>query len=115
MGGHLMLDFFDPDVDALSKGKLVEKAEFEDSDGGKIFAEWTWHYDLASQMAHLHCRVKGRNRPSKEMDVRIRYIFPGEFMNLLESCGFKKWKLYGGFNYERYERNGQELVWVAEK
>jgi SAM-dependent methyltransferase len=112
-GGKLVLDFFDPNYIDICAGKMHEQEEYLEGTE-KCLAEWTMTYDTLKQVAHLHCKVSS-NSKAREMDVKILYIFPREFENLLELCGFKKWKVYGGFNYEPHTKNGQELVWVVEK
>jgi hypothetical protein len=53
--------------------------------------------------------------PKEKVEFSLCYIFPREFMNMLELCGFKDWKVYEGFGYKPYKKHGSMLVWVAYK
>ena len=72
-------------------------------------------YDMANQHITSKRTIRKNGKVIDRMTLTLCYIFPREFMNMLELCGFRKWKLYGGFNYKPYKKHGSELVWIAYK
>ncbi len=47
--------------------------------------------------------------------IKLALIYKKEFELLLRLAGFKKWQVYGGFEYEPLNSSKQEMVWVIEK
>jgi hypothetical protein len=116
-GGRLILNFFDPRCDIISKDRVKWKDEMKTFGGRKARVVSFSEYDRANQRIRSHWKImnpKG-GMPKDELRITLCYIFPREFMNMLELCGFRKWELYGGFDRRPYAKNGSELVWVAHK
>jgi len=116
-GGRLILNFFDPRMDIISKIDCKWKdGRIKDPESGKTIRYKSFsHYDIVNQKTSAHYEIKNRGQglPNKRLDLSLCYIFPREFMNMLELCGFKRWELYGGFKREPYKKHGSELVWIA--
>ena len=54
-------------------------------------------------------------RKKKILKIHLCYIYKKEFELLLRLAGFKKWRVYGGFNKEKLKDEKQEMVWIIEK
>lgn len=118
-GGRLILNFFDPRMDVVSKIKVKWKdgKVINPRTGKKVKYVCMAHYDIPNQLIVSQYVIENpkKGEPKEKLDLSLCYIFPREFMNMLELCGFKKWKLYGGFDYKPYKKHGSELVWIAYK
>jgi SAM-dependent methyltransferase len=117
-GGRLVLDIFDPRVDYLAAIERTTTSTVADPKSGrKTYMENFSRYDLPGQHIYSYHRLikPPEGLPKEKIEFTLTYIFPREFMNLLELCGFKKWELYGGFGYGPYKKHGQSLVWIAHK
>jgi len=114
-GGRLVLNFFDPKMEIISKVKYrwPESKWKVGKDNYSVFDISV--FDLVNQKISVVKTLKKNGKIIDKVNFSLCYIFPREFMNLLELCGFKKWKLYGGFNYKLYKKHGSELVWIAYK
>jgi SAM-dependent methyltransferase len=116
-GGRLILNFFDPKVGFLAEVDRKTTSRTVMDQGKKIRMEDFSHFDLASQRITVYHRLLNppAGLPRGKIRFSLAYIFPREFMNMLELCGFKDWELYGGFEKRPYTKHGQELVWIARK
>jgi ubiquinone/menaquinone biosynthesis C-methylase UbiE len=116
-GGRLILNFFDPKTSIISKEHVKWKDEIKKVGDRKARVMAFSDYDLVNQRIHSHWKMVNpqEGMPKSRLEITLTYIFPREFMNMLELCGFSKWKLYGGFDYKPYIKHGQELVWIAYK
>jgi len=112
-GGKLIITIFDPRVDFLAQ---VDRRITEHR-GKRLEVESFSHYDLVNQHIRSYHRLVNPpgGMPSEKLELSLCYIFPREFMNMLELCGFRKWKVYGGFDRRPYNKHGQNLVWIAYK
>jgi len=52
---------------------------------------------------------------SQSIRFKTSFVYKREFELLLMLAGFKKWKVYGGFNYKPLKNFKQEMVWIIEK
>ncbi len=114
--GKLVLNFFypNPDIIANTYGKeihqpidtadgqvdLVRKSYFVDEPGQVIEFTFTWIKD---------------NQILSRFRSRLSIIYKREFELLLSLAGFKRWHVYGGFDYQPLESYKQEMVWIIEK
>ncbi|MFH0737973.1 MAG: methyltransferase domain-containing protein [Candidatus Micrarchaeota archaeon] len=117
-GGRLIVNFFDPRLDFISKVERMSYSEVKDPKTGKrVRVENFSRYDFSSQHVYSYHRLvkPPSGLPSEKLELSLCYIFPREFMNMLELSGFKKWELFGGFDKRPYTKHGQELVWIATK
>ena len=46
---------------------------------------------------------------------RIALVYKREFELLLRLAGFRKWRVYGGFDYQPLTSSKQEMVWIVER
>jgi SAM-dependent methyltransferase len=117
-GGRLILNIFDPKVDYLAKiDRKTVRSITDKKSGRRLRLEDVPHYDLLNQRIHAYHRLLNppSGFPKERLEFTLTYIFPREFMNMLELCGFRKWELYGGFDRRPYSKHGQNLVWIAYK
>jgi len=114
--GKLALNFFYPNRDVIANtyGKeiyqlidtadgqvdLVTKSYFVDEPGQVIEFTFTWIKD---------------NKILSRFRSRASIIYKREFELLLSLAGFKRWQVYGGFDYQPLESYKQEMVWTIEK
>jgi ubiquinone/menaquinone biosynthesis C-methylase UbiE len=114
--GKLVLNFFhpNPDIMANTYGKeihqpidtaegqidLVRKSYFVDEPGQVIEFTFTWIKD---------------NQILSRFRSRLSLIYKREFELLLSLAGFKRWQVYGSFEYQALESYKQEMVWIIEK
>lgn len=47
--------------------------------------------------------------------IKLALIYKREFELLLRLAGFKKWQVFGGFDYQPLTSSEQEMVWIIEK
>jgi glycine/sarcosine N-methyltransferase len=63
--------------------------------------------------------VKFHRRENKwESSVQTTEIYPyykNDLESMLKAVGFKKLEFYGNFNFEDYDKNGTDLIIIAEK
>lgn len=119
--GRLALNFFAPSVatPATSVGGLRLGREFVDPDTRRRFKAWqSVNNDLEHQRQTIEWMLEelsgsgdvvGRNN----LSLSLRWIHKSEFECLLKAAGYSKWTVYGGFNGEPLEGEGQEMVWIA--
>jgi len=114
--GKLIINFFYPsrEVIADTYGKeirrsldtkegqieLISKSYFVDEPGQIIEFTFTWMKD---------------NQVLSRFRSRLSLIYKREFELLLRLAGFKRWQVYGGFDYQPLESSNQEMVWIIEK
>jgi len=113
-GGRLIINFFDPKLSVIARKHIKWKDQVRDWGGRKARVRVFSDYDFVNQRIRSHWKIANpkKGMPKNKLEITLCYIFPREFMNMLELCGFK-WKVYGGFDYRPYTKHGQELVWVA--
>jgi ubiquinone/menaquinone biosynthesis C-methylase UbiE len=127
-GGRLALNFFDPSLEYIVAhggaigGALHATGEsFVDPRSGNLLVEWatiqyTQHLQRIDQY-FVYDEVDARGRVVGRLyrNLQMRYCFRWEFEHLLARCGFEVTALYGSFAREPYGRNGQELIWIAQR
>lgn len=124
-GGRLVLDLFDPRLDVLAEAAegpapLVATGRgFRDAAG-----EWrervAARYDLDSQivdLTYVYERVaEGGAVLERTFDrLRVRYFTRWEFEHLLARAGYEVVALYGGWNGQPPEAEGEDMIWIAER
>jgi ubiquinone/menaquinone biosynthesis C-methylase UbiE len=115
-GGRLILNFFDPRLDFLAAKERKIITQVKDLKSRKLIKVENYSkYTPNEQHIYAYHRLINppEDMPRDKIEFSLTYIFPREFMNMLELCGFTKWKLYGGFNRKPYTKHGSELVWIA--
>ena len=116
-GGKLILNFFFPNPEIIlnTYGKWQKIRDVRIGD--KKFSLYAKSYlvDEVDQIVEFIERLKKGRKIYWEGKFRIAFIYKKEFELLLKMVGFKKWKVYGGFDYRPLNSYSQEMVWVVEK
>ena len=98
--GILILNFFSPSPDVLMKTK---EKPFSKEQG-------TFFVDKINQIIKMNSKIGNKIR-----SYNMAFIYKREFELLLILSGFKKYKVYGGFNKEKLTSFNQEMVWIIKK
>ncbi len=117
-GGKVILHIFNPSREELnSTGKLHRiDTNTVKKDGKKFVLDWFMRYYSESRTADYVIEViDNEGDKVNRFEMRISFVSAEELKNILEECGFSNIKIYGGFDYERFNEFCQEVVVVAEK
>ncbi|MBE3583332.1 MAG: class I SAM-dependent methyltransferase [Limnochordaceae bacterium] len=124
-GGHLLLDFFTPDLELIANedSSLHFRGEFVEpnSEPARRFLLWeATQFDRLQQRVddHLFFDFLGPDGTvvrRTEASFSIRYIFPSEFRLLLLATGFRLLWVYGGFHREPLSEDSVDTVWLARR
>jgi SAM-dependent methyltransferase len=120
--GLFAFNIFSPDLDWLRSSNLPEDERFETwSTGDKIYEceIVSRHLDLGAQILHEDWRFReldqsGDNKIEEIERLTYTWFYRFEILYLLELCGFKDIKEYGGYAFEPYEY-GEEHVILARR
>jgi SAM-dependent methyltransferase len=114
-GGRLILNFFCPDLERMmSYGKESEELLICDS-GKYMLREKSYFVDEPNQIIEMDAVIYKDGELYWQGNSRLALIYKKEFELLLKIAGFKKWSVYGGFDYRPLTSYKQEMVWIAEK
>ncbi len=113
-GGRLVLDFFDPKLTLIASGKYRAVTKWVENED-KFSMKDSSTYDVFNQKIKSVRTIKKNGKSYSKIVLSLCYVFPREFMNMLELCGFEKWRVYSGYNYKPYRKYGSRLVWIAYK
>lgn len=121
--GRVILNFFTPDFNYIltHNGKtLKENRNFVNSvTKNKIEVYGKYNYDVANQLIRNYFILKEiKNRKivrTYNLPLNLCFIYKREFELLLKLAGFSKWKVFGGFNYEKFTEKSKEQVWIVNK
>ena len=115
--GRLILNFFFPNPEVIVKnyGREKEDKVLEFNNRKFVVISKSYFIDEVNQIVEFIQTLKSE---SGEVlwrgKFQIALIYKKEFELLLRLAGFKKWKVYGGFNYEPLKSYRQEMVWIVE-
>ncbi len=115
--GRLILNFFFPNPEVIVKnyGREKEDRVIEFNNRKFVVTSKSYFIDEVNQIVEFIQTLKSE---SGEVlwrgKFQIALIYKKEFELLLRLTGFKKWKVYGGFNYEPLKSYRQEMVWIVE-
>ncbi|MEM2880387.1 MAG: class I SAM-dependent methyltransferase [Candidatus Methanomethylicaceae archaeon] len=113
-GGRLILNFFYPDIERMmSFGKESEDLIVTDK-GEYGLREKSYFVDEINQIIETLAVVYKEGEVFWKGTYRYALIYKREFELLLRLAGFKKWEVYGGFDYRPLTSYKQEMVWIAE-
>jgi len=113
-GGRLILNFFYPDLECMmSYGKESEELLVCDS-GKYMLREKSYFVNEPNQIIEMDAVIYKDGELYWQGISRLALIYKKEFELLLKMAGFKKWSVYGGFDYRPLTSYKQEMVWVAE-
>ncbi len=114
-GGRLILNFFYPDLERMmSYGKESEELLISDS-GKYVLREKSYFVNEPDQIIETDAVIYKDGELYWQGVSRLALIYKKEFVLLLRMAGFKKWAVYGGFDYRPLTSYKQEMVWIAEK
>ena len=113
-GGRIILSFFYPDIERMmSYGKESEELIVTDK-GNFGLREKSYFVDEVNQIIEVAAIVYKGGEVYWKGNYRLALIYKREFEVLLRLAGFKKWSMYGGFDYRPLTSYKQEMVWVIE-
>jgi len=114
--GRLILNFFFPNPEIILKTYGKEQKEIIKTKNKKYtLINKSYFVDEPNQIIEFINILKEKNRTIWKDKFQLAFIYKREFELLLRLTGFKKWKVYGGFNYEPLKSYKQEMVWIIEK
>lgn len=110
--GKLILNFFYPLWEVIFKtyGKILKTKV-----GNMTMITKSQFVNQINQIIGVNFKFKKGSKIVMQTNFQLAHIYKREFELLLKLAGFKKWKVYGGFNYKPLKSREQEMVWVAEK
>lgn len=112
--GRLILNFFYPDIERMmSYGKESEELIVTDK-GDFGLREKSYFVDEVNQIIETAAIVYKGGEVYWRGNYRFALIYKREFEVLLRLAGFRKWSMYGGFDYRPLTSYKQEMVWVIE-
>jgi len=113
--GRLILNFFPPNPEFLvqKKDTYSEKIKIR-RDTYKMEIQ-TYFLDQLDHIVESITRVYKKETLLWQGAIRYALIFKKEFELLLRLAGFSRWAIYGGFEYQPFVNNKQEMVWVIQK
>ncbi|MGC8937008.1 MAG: class I SAM-dependent methyltransferase [Candidatus Methanomethylicaceae archaeon] len=113
-GGRLILNFFYPDIERMmSFGKESEDLIVTET-GQYVLREKSYFVDEINQIIETLAVVYKEGEVFWKGTYRFALIYKREFELLLRLAGFKKWEVYGGFDYRPLTSYKQEMVWIIE-
>ena len=114
-GGKLIMNFFYPDYHFMSKhDRKKSKKSAVIINGKKYLQQERISLSPMEQFNHVEWILTGKGE-KKKFSIDISYIYKKEFELLLKLAGFRKWKVFGGFNKQKLTNMKQEMVWIIEK
>jgi len=114
--GKLILNFFFPNPEFILKtyGKEIKEI-IKSNDKECTLINKSYFVDEVNQIVEVTQTLKEKNKAIWKVNFRIALIYKREFELLLRLAGFRKWKVFGGFNYKPLKSYKQEMVWIVEK
>jgi len=124
-GGRVVLDVFNPSLDALADQHLGreigEEPEFSTPDGRRVVRRHRIvahdRFNQVNQVELIYYVTHPDGRDERLVHAfAMRYLFRFEVEHLLARCGFDVEQLYAGFDKSAYgSRYPGELIFVARK
>ena len=123
--GRVVLDLFNPSLDALGDSQVGEELgdepEFTTPDGRRVVRRHkTVSHDRFNQVNHVELLYYIKHPDGRQECLvhafPMRYLFRFEVEHLLVRCGFEIEHVYAGFDKSAYgSRYPGELIFVARK
>ena len=113
--GRLILNFFFPNYEIMAShyNKQV-KRNIKTKSGNLLLYEKARFADEPNQIINGTTTILNNNKKIWSGKVKLALVYKKEFELLLRSAGFKKWKVYGGFDYQPLKSSKQEMVWLIQ-
>jgi ubiquinone/menaquinone biosynthesis C-methylase UbiE len=114
--GKLILNFFFPNPEVIVKtyGK-EQKKTIKTKDKKYTLINKSYFIDEVNQIVEFINTLKEKDKTIWKDKFQLAFIYKREFELLLCFAGFKKWKVYGGFDYKPLKSYKQEMIWIIEK
>ncbi len=115
-GGKIILNFFYPDFNFMAKmNEKTTKKKPVVIKGKKYYLSEKISYSTPEQLIRGDWIFEDKKgRKTKVLKMHLSYIYKKEFELLLKLAGFRKWKVYGGFDKKPLKDKKQEMVWFIE-
>lgn len=113
--GRLILNFFPPNPEFLVQKKDAYSEKIKIRREIYKLEIQTYFLDQLDQVVESITRIYKKETLLWEGVIRYALIFKKEFELLLRLAGFSRWEIYGGFEYEPFVNQKQEMVWVIQK
>jgi len=117
-GGRIAIHIYNPSAEELKCTGILHEIEKNTvrKGGRKCELVWLMQYHPENGTADYIIDVKDeKGNGINKFEMTISFVEPEKLEKLLREAGFRNIKLYGGFNYEKYDASSQEVVVVAEK
>ncbi len=115
-GGKLMLNFFFPTPGIMANHYGKDLRTSLDCSGEPVDYIVNSHFvNEPEQIVEVaETLIKGDTVILNDA-ARLALIYKREFILLLRLAGFRRWQVYGGFEYQPLTSSKQEMVWIIEK
>ncbi len=114
--GKLILNFFYPNPEVISKNYGKEKKEtIKTKDKKYTLISKSYFVDEVNQIVESINILKEKDKTIWKGKFRFAFIYKREFELLLRLAGFRKWKVYADFNRKPLKSYKQEMIWIIEK
>jgi ubiquinone/menaquinone biosynthesis C-methylase UbiE len=114
--GRLILNFFFPNPEVILKTYGKEQKEIIKSKDKKYsLISKSYFINEPNQIVEFINILKEKDKTIWKDKFQLAFIYKREFELLLHLAGFKRWKVYGGFDYKPLKSYKQEIVWIIEK
>jgi SAM-dependent methyltransferase len=118
--GRLIMNVFDPRLDALlNDSSVVAEERIDAKTGNRVVMRSSAKHDPERQVLDADFTVEefdgdGKMVSQVHAPLTLRWIYRYEMQHLLELCGFQVEALYGDFERRPF-RYGGEQIWVARR
>jgi SAM-dependent methyltransferase len=119
-GGHLIVDVYHPDLQALleSDGRLVSEGTILDPETGHtIHRLYTRRLDLAAQIQHITFIMdetdSGGTVRRTLFPFDMRFVYRYEMELLLHVAGYRLEAVYGSYDLEPFESSSEKMIFIA--
>ncbi|MDH5806946.1 MAG: class I SAM-dependent methyltransferase [Candidatus Methanomethylicaceae archaeon] len=113
-GGRLILNFFYPDIERMMSMSKESEELIVTNMGEYLVREKSYFIDEINQIIETSLIVYKDGKLFWKGSYKFALIYKREFELLLKTAGFKKWSVYGGFDYKPLTSYKQEMVWIVE-
>ena len=113
--GRFILNFFLPSAEAIVENYgRIQKRTIKTDKEKFILMEKPYFIDEPNQIIEVSNTLTKNKKSVFKGRFRLSLIYKKEFELLLRLAGFKKWKVYGGFDYPPLKSSKQEMVWIIQ-
>jgi len=115
LNGKLIVNFFLPNYRLMASnyGRHIKRT-IKTKSGKLLLIDKSYFVDEPNQIIEFKHTLLKNNKKIWSGKLRLALIYKKEFELLLKIAGFKKWEVYGGFNYGPLKSPTQEMVWIVQ-